>query len=130
MELLMKIFLIIIIVIAVIVIAILFFMFFGMGAIKKLIIKEIDFKNISDGNYKGSYHKGRWNYDLELTVKNHKVTEVKNINKQMATFEEFNKNLTSALLEKQKIPFDTVSGATVHTKAFLKAVENAVNKTK
>ena len=85
---------------------------------------------ISDGIYKGSYHKGRWNYDLELTVKNHKVTEVKNINKQMATFEEFNKNLTSELLEKQKIPFDTVSGATVHTKAFLKAVENAVNKTK
>ena len=126
----MKIFLIIICVIAVIVIALLYLMFFGMGAIKKLVIKDIDFKNITDETYKGSYHKGRWNYDLELTVKNHKVTEVKIINKQIAAFEEFNKNLTSALLEKQKIPFDTVSGATVHTKAFLKAVENAVNKTK
>jgi uncharacterized protein with FMN-binding domain len=122
----MEIFLIILGVVAVIAIPMLFLMFYGIGSIKRLVIREVDPANVPDGTYSGSYHKGRWTYDVELVIQDHRITAVKNTNKRMEMFQDFNNALTSALLEKQYIPFDTVSGATINTKAFLKAVENAL----
>jgi uncharacterized protein with FMN-binding domain len=126
----MKIFIIVIIIVVIITVPMLYFMFYGLGSVKKLIINEVDLSKINDGTYKGSFHKNRWNYDLEITVKNHKITSVKNTNKKMEMFKELNDKFYSELLEKQRIPFDTVSGATVHTKAFLKAAENALTSGK
>ena len=44
----------------------------------------------------------------------------------MELFKDINDQISSALIEKQQIPIDSVSGATIHTKAFLKAVENSL----
>jgi uncharacterized protein with FMN-binding domain len=122
----MKIFLIIIAVLLIITVPMLFFMFSGMGAIKSLVIHQVDLTKIQDGTYKGSFHQGRWTYDLEVTIQSHRITSVKNTNKKMEMLKAINDKLASTLIEKQQIPFDTVSGATLNTKAFLKAVENTL----
>jgi uncharacterized protein with FMN-binding domain len=81
-------------------------MFFGMGYIKRMVIREIDIAKTPDGVYRGSFHKNRWNYDLEITIQSHKITDVKITNKSMENFKEFNDKVISTLMEKQKIPFD------------------------
>lgn len=122
----MKVLIVILIVIAVIVLAMVFFMFYGMGGIRKLIINEVDLSKVADGTYNGSYHKGRWTYDLEVAIKGHKITSIKNLNKRMDMFKEINEKVEAVIIEKQTVKIDTVSGATINTKAFQKAVENTL----
>jgi uncharacterized protein with FMN-binding domain len=98
----------------------------GMGEIKKLVISDVDLTMIADGVYKGSYHKNRWTYDAEVTVSNHKITSIKNTNEKMKKAEKFNEKVAMEIIKKQSPKIDAVSGATISTKAFAMAVENAL----
>jgi uncharacterized protein with FMN-binding domain len=122
----MKVLLIVLSVLAVIAVLMLFVLFYGMGSIKRSIIHEVDLSRIADGTYHGAFHKGRWTYDVEVTIQDHGITAVKNTNPRMESFKELNDAIAANLVEAQRIPIDTVSGATVSTKAFLKAVVNAL----
>jgi uncharacterized protein with FMN-binding domain len=122
----MKVLLIVLIIIAVIVGAMLFFLFFGMGEIRRLVIKEVDLSRIGDGSYEGKYHKGRWVNDVRVTVKNHRITEIKTVNKQMDPVMQMNEKIAAEILQKQSPVIDVVSGATIYTRSYQKAVENAL----
>jgi uncharacterized protein with FMN-binding domain len=102
------------------------FLTIGMGEIKKLAINDVDLKKISDGVYKGSYYKSRWTYDVEVMVKDHKIVDVTNTNRQMAVQKDFNAKVATAIMKNQSPRIDIVSGATVSTRAYQKAVENAL----
>jgi uncharacterized protein with FMN-binding domain len=111
----------------VVVVGILFFVLdLGMGEVKNLVINSVDLSKISDGVYQGSYHKGRWTYDVQVTIKNHAITAAKNTNKRMAIMKDFNDKAEAAIIKKQSPQIDIVSGASVNTKALSKAVENAL----
>jgi uncharacterized protein with FMN-binding domain len=98
----------------------------GMGEIKKLTINDVDLTKISDGVYQGSYHKGRWTYDARVMVKDHRIVDVTNTNKRMAMQKDFDSKVATAIMKKQSPRIDVVSGATVNTRAYQKAVENAL----
>jgi len=110
-----------------VVVAIMFFALnIGMDEVKKLTISDVDLSRIADGIYLGSYHKGRWTYDVQVTVKDHAITTAKNTNKRMAVMKDFNEKIEAAIIKKQSPQVDVVSGATVNTKAMSKAVETAL----
>jgi uncharacterized protein with FMN-binding domain len=98
----------------------------GMGEIRKLVINDVDLAAIADGVYSGSYHQARWTYDLEVTVAGHKITSIKNINPKTKRAKGFNGKAAMEIIKKQSPEIDAVSGATISTKAFGKAVENAL----
>ena len=98
----------------------------GMGEIKKLPINDVDLTKISDGVYQGSYHKGRWTYDARVMIKDHKIVDVTNTNRRMAMQKDFNSKVATAIMKSQSPRIDVVSGATVNTRAYQKAVENAL----
>lgn len=99
----------------------------GMGEIRKLVINSVDFSKVADGVYPGTYHKGRWTYDLQVTIKDHQIVEIKNTNKRMEMFKDLNSKAAVEIIKKQSPQIDIVSGATICTRAFQKAVENALN---
>jgi uncharacterized protein with FMN-binding domain len=103
-----------------------FLMFYGMGDIRKLVIRDVDLSKVADGTYTGSYHKGRWTYDVQVSVKDHRITAVKNTNQRTGAQKEWNRQAEARILEKQAIDVDIVSGATLNSKAFEKAVEIAL----
>ena len=123
----MKIGLIVLGVITLIAVPMLFLMFYGMREIKTLVINEVDLSKVADGSYSGSYHKGRWTYDVEVAVKDHHIVSVKNTNAKMKAVKDWNDKAAAAIVSKQAIKVDVVSGATVNTKAFEKAIEVALS---
>lgn len=99
----------------------------GSGTLKKLQINDVDLKKLSDGTYRGRYKVTRWNYDVEVEVKKHKITSIKQLNEAMDKMSgELTEQMVAAVMEKQSPVIDTVSGASLNTKAFQKAVENAL----
>jgi uncharacterized protein with FMN-binding domain len=102
---------------------------YGMGDIRKLIVERVDLSQVADGTYTGSFHKGRWTYDVEVTVQNHKLTAVKNVNQRMQqTAEELHAKIEQAMLTRQNVDIDVVAGATINTLAFKKATELALRE--
>ena len=99
----------------------------GMGEIRKLVISSVDLSKVADGVYPGTYHKGRWTYDLQVTVKDHRITGIKNTNKRMEMFKDLNGKAEAEIIKKQSPVIDIVSGATITTRAYQKAVENALD---
>ena len=103
-----------------------YFMFWGMSTIKAYSIADLDLSKISDGEYTGSHNKGRWNTSVKLFVKNHKIDKIEVLKPLTQNEGEFDKAITEKIINKQSLQIDTVSGATIHTNAFLKACENAL----
>ena len=104
-------------------------MTWGMKAIKDMPINDVDISKLKDGVYKGEFNKGRWNYIVEVTVKGGKITGITNVKVQYPELEKFSQDMTKTIIEQQKVNIDALSAATIDSKAFLKAVENALSKT-
>lgn len=95
-------------------------------------IEVIDFNNLKDGIYIGEYAGGKFGWrknEVQVTVSSGKVTEIKLI----SSADPANKNmeqdvLYDSVIESQSLQVDTLSGATLSSKAYLKAVEDALLK--
>lgn len=101
----------------------------GLKDIQNLAIEEVNLSSIPDGTFKGSFHKSRWNHDVEVTVNDNVITAIKNTNKLSSKHQkEIVDTAINRIITKQSLRIDVVSGASVNTKAFQKAVESALLK--
>lgn len=87
----------------------------------------IDLSDKPDGSYTGTYEFKRWTNALVVQVQDHKITSI-----------DFDKDVVAAgitdcanemfrrVIEAQDTEVDAVSGATVTSKAYLKAIEDAL----
>jgi uncharacterized protein with FMN-binding domain len=91
-------------------------------------ILGIDPSTFSDGTYTGHYKGGRWTNDIAVTISNGKIVGIEIIEDVTFNDKEMSDTLFHRVLEQQTTAVDTVSGATVTSKAYLKAIENALNK--
>jgi uncharacterized protein with FMN-binding domain len=97
----------------------------GMGAIRRLSIEEPDLTALADGFYQGQFHQGRWLYAVEVTVADRRIQDIR-ITRSGLEGQALGQALIREVLERQSLQVDTVSGATISTRAFLKAVEDAL----
>jgi uncharacterized protein with FMN-binding domain len=103
--------------------------FVGKEQTLKLEIGAVDLKDIPDGIYNGIYDCYRWTNEVAVTVKNQKIIGVTIIKTQSGR-ESLDRKLIDRIINEQKTDLDGISGATADSKAFLKAVDNALNKPK
>lgn len=97
--------------------------------VRDTVISEVDLAKVPDGVYAGSFQSGRWNNVVEVTVQDHKIVSIKNVNKlpdnrSAGIVDE----AIAAMLAKQSVKIDVISGASLNTRSFQKAVENALKK--
>lgn len=123
----MKIALIVLGVLALLAIPLVVTMFYGMRDVRELVVRDIDLSKLADGLYVGSFHKGRWTYDVEVTVRDHRIAAIVNTNTRMQNIKDWNEKAASSIVDQQSVQIDVVSGATLNTKAFSKAVEVALS---
>jgi uncharacterized protein with FMN-binding domain len=91
-----------------------------------------DFNNLKDGVYIGEYEGGMYKWranEVQVTVSSGKVTDIEQINSSDPGKENTNQSLLyDRVIKDQSLQVDTISGATLTSKAYLKAVENALIK--
>jgi uncharacterized protein with FMN-binding domain len=90
-------------------------------------VNGINISNLNDGVYNGKYNDGRWSNQLNVTVKNHKITEIKIENDVTFVKPSVSDELFNKVIKAQNTTVDAISEATVTSKAYLKSIENALN---
>lgn len=105
-----------------------FYLTRGLNTVSKEQIRGIDPSSISDGIYEGTYSEGRWANKVAVTIKGGKITDIKIIKDVTFSRSEVSEDVIEEVLDEQNTTIDAVSGATVTTKAYLKAIENALTK--
>ena len=97
---------------------------------KSLPLNAVDFDSLNDGTYHGAYAGGmfRWRVnECDVTVANGKVTDIQLVaTKDPAAENTDHAMLYDRVIEAQSLQVDTISGATLTSKAYLQAVENAL----
>lgn len=102
------------------------FMTSGMSQVKSASVDTVSPSAVADGAYQGKYSNGRWSNEVQVTVKDHKITQISVVKDQLAKMPLVQAGVIGSILEKQSLNVDIVSGATITTKAYVKAVENAL----
>lgn len=98
---------------------------------KNLPIAVMDFKQLNDGTYTGEYEGGMYKWranKVQVAVSSGKVTDIKILEQKVNQSPEFTDTLYNKVIKSQSLQVDTISGATLTSKAYLKSVENALKK--
>ena len=92
-------------------------------------LNGIDLTGVSDGIYTGTYEHGRWTNTVTVHVEAGKITGI-DIVKDVAAagITDCSDEVFRRVLESQDTQVDAVSGATVTSKAYLKAIEDALSE--
>ncbi len=93
----------------------------GLSEMKELTINDVNLSGIPDGTYTGEFDRYRWSESVEVTLQGGRIVQIQSANNQ-----KLQRELIERILERQTPKVDAVSGATVSSNAFLKAVENAL----
>jgi uncharacterized protein with FMN-binding domain len=95
-------------------------------------IAVIDFSKLKDGVYTGEYAGGMYKWranKVQVTVTSGKVREIELLDaSDKEAKEPVHASIYSRVIEAQSLQVDTVSSATLTSKAYLKGVENALIK--
>ncbi|MDD4518886.1 MAG: FMN-binding protein [Limnochordia bacterium] len=113
-------------VLVVLVVAGLLYLSRGLNQGASITIDEIDISSLPDGIYEGTYRAGRWTNTVEVDVADGRMTAIRVVKDVQFALAEVRKQTIDRVLEKQSPAVDAVSGATVTSKAYLKAVEKAL----
>jgi uncharacterized protein with FMN-binding domain len=87
----------------------------------------IDLSNVADGAYTGNHEFKRWTNIVTVQVKDHAITSIEATEPMFADkVTDVTEEVFSRVISAQSTLVDTVSGATVTSKAYLKSIEAAL----
>jgi len=91
----------------------------------ELSLKQPNLSEIEDGTYPGFFENYRWYCNVEVEIKSHCFDTIMVLSSANGN-KGFYEKLVSRVLEQQSIEVDALSGATISSNTFLKAVEKAL----
>ena len=98
---------------------------------RSLPLNAVDFRKLNDGKYHGAYAGGMYKWranECDVTVTDGKVTGIQLVrsNENPNGKSTMHQTLYERVIQAQSLQVDTISGATLTSKAYLQAVENAL----
>ena len=105
-----------------------FYMTRGLNSGKNMVIHSVDASQLKDGVYKGTYNGGRWSNEVNVTLKDKKITQIDIVKNVVFEKTEVSRELINKVIKKQDTNVDVIGGASVTSKAYLKSIENALSK--
>ncbi|MGQ9622406.1 MAG: FMN-binding protein [Candidatus Caldatribacteriaceae bacterium] len=104
------------------------YLYSGLNPTLNLTIGTIDLAHVEDGTYRGRYTQGRFDCEVEVTVKGHAIEDITFI-KLLPFFPgELHEEIAKRVKGPQSLGIDTITKATASSKAVLKAIENALKR--
>ena len=122
-----KLFLLMVLVLLVLMGSFMFYLSRGLKQGEDIELNGVNLQNKEDGIYTGQYNAGRWTNELVVKLKNQEIVNIDIVDDVTFVKSEVTKELFNRVIKEQDTQVDTVSGATVTSKAYLKAIENALN---
>lgn len=104
-----------------------FYLSRGLRAGMNIEVNGIDISDLNDGIYSGKYNAGRWSNQLNVTVRDHKITKINIEDDVTFAKSDVSNELFNKVIEEQNTKVDGISQATVTSKAYLMSIENAIN---
>lgn len=95
--------------------------------INAISIKEVNLAKVSDGTYKGSFDASMIEADTSVTVKNHKIVDIKLLHHKNERGKPA-EVIPMRVVKAQSLKVDTVSGATNSSKVILMSIQKALEK--
>ena len=99
-----------------------------LNKIRNMPIKNIVITNVNDGIYKGEAYVGNYTYKVKVTVENHKIVNIEGVDNRKSPYVTYAEGVFTKIIKQQKVDVDAITGATTTSKAFMKAVENALGE--
>ena len=97
---------------------------------RSLPLNAVDFSRLNDGTYHGAYAGGMYKWranECDVTVANGRVTDIQLVgSKDPGSKNTQHKELYDRVIKAQSLQVDTITSATLTSKAWLQAVENAL----
>ena len=97
---------------------------------RSLPLNAVDFSKLKDGTYHGAYAGGMYKWranECDVTVTNGRVTGIQLVgSKDPGSKNAQHKELYDRVIQAQSLQVDTITSATLTSKAWLQAVENAL----
>lgn len=90
-------------------------------------VSELNLETVTDGIYEGEYAVPPVYVKVEVAVTGRRITGIKIIEHQNGLGGKAEK-IVDAVISRQSLEVDTVSGATVSSKCIIKAIENALQR--
>jgi len=88
-------------------------------------LADVDLFDIEDGTYLGSYSVFPVSAEVEVSIKNHEITEIILVKHSHGQGEPA-EVIPDEVVKAQTLEVDTISGATYSSIVILKAIENAI----
>jgi uncharacterized protein with FMN-binding domain len=93
----------------------------GLPEMQDIVINDVSPDEMSDGVYTGEFNRYRWSYRVNVTVQGGRIVDI-----QIGNGGALEQELSERIIANQSLDVDINTGATVSSKAFLKAVETAL----
>ena len=90
-------------------------------------IGEIDLSEVSDGVYVGSFDQGRWKNQVEVTVENHEIIDIKVIKTVRFERKEITQEVILQVINQQSLDVDIEAGTTITVNAYLISIRKALD---
>jgi uncharacterized protein with FMN-binding domain len=90
-------------------------------------IAGINLSGVPDGDYTGTHEYKRWTNTLVVRVKDHEITSIGVVKDVAVANADYSDEIFSRVISAQNTQIDAMTGATVTSMAYLKAIENAIN---
>jgi len=85
-------------------------------------------EKVNDGIYEGSYQGGPNKASVKVTIKDHKITEIKIAEHLAWKGKKAESPILERIIERQSTRVDAVSGATNSSRVIMNAVQKAIEK--
>lgn len=104
-----------------------FYMTRGLEQLQNEPVARVNLGLVADGTYDGRYTQGRFSNEVRVTVKDARITNIELLDSVLFERPEITNELFARIIESNDTAVDAVTGATVTSKAYQKAIENALS---
>lgn len=108
----------------------LFYLSSGLNDGMNIEVNRFNVSDMDDGTYRGTFDYKRWSNTVDVEVKDKRIVAITIVDDVTFVQEGVSDELFAAVINQQDIVEDLVSEATITSKAYLKAIEDAMKGSK
>ena len=95
---------------------------------RRMPVKDIGAAGIPDGFYTGESAIGNFTYRVNVEIRSGRITDISEVGGRHSAYVEYAQGIFSKIIQDQTANTDAITGATTTSKAYMKAVEDALSR--